>query len=60
MLIINFEGRKVKCLLKSRYDETFAGEDGKTVIDKNLAFNKFGMSSQVETYCTHALVILTL
>ena len=26
-LIINFEGREVKGLLKGRYDETFAGED---------------------------------
>ena len=29
MLIINFEGREVKGLSKGRYDETFAGEDGK-------------------------------
>ena len=29
MLIINFEGREVKGLSKGRYDETFAGEDGR-------------------------------
>ena len=27
MIIINFEGREAKGLLKGRYDETFAGED---------------------------------
>ena len=28
-LIITFEGREVKGLSKGRYDETFAGEDGR-------------------------------
>ena len=31
MLIINFEGREAKGLSKGRYDETFAGEDGRKV-----------------------------
>ena len=32
MLIINFEGREAKVSSKGRYDETFAGEDGRDYV----------------------------
>ena len=59
-LIINFEGREVKGLSKSRYDETFAGEDGTRVLFYNSGNTAIDVCKLDLVYCSITVAILSL
>ena len=60
MLIINFEGREVKGLSKGRYDETFAGEDGRKVDTTKPSLVKMAYSMSIWLLTEHHFEFLCL